>query len=584
MNHESVPKEEEDHIAHDKRAKAPRIDDSSASCDENHQELVRVQIDSKWENRTASPPGRKPGIASWHTCIGTEALLTGVFNSDPTSVDTLFEQQPTCFQDSGEEWSAPSDNAIPSAGVAASPGAYRIQPGRPTRLARDSTHDNTWLPGDEIEETPSQPQSSSNGPLERIMLDATLAPSELTLPKATEVIPANLSASAFRRRAFWFIIILSAAVVISIAAGSVVASKNRDRIDAEDRRVSFVEFRDSFLPVDSLQRAIADPLSPQGSALKWLQNDVREAEVVAWRMLQRYSLAVVFFALNGSTWGTNTGWLTSMDDCQWTMITESASAPAPCDEDGRFLNLSVFENNATGSLPHEIGFLRNLVSLELSFNMISGTIPTSVGFLSQLKSFSLKGNNLGGKIPSEVGLVVGLTWLDLSRNQLAGQIPLEVGRLSRLATLLLDHNPLSGSLPTEVGLLTNLANWYVEVTSVGGAIPTEVGLMTSLVSILLDRNKLTGTMPTEVGHLVRLGQIDVTSNHLSGGIPPQLCVIPSLDFLSLGRNNITGTIPPELYVSVIEAGITCACSLVMRALPSNHVYPFYFGNWLVKWQ
>jgi hypothetical protein len=551
-----------------KRVEAPKVDESSASCDENHQELGRVRIDSKLEKRTTFPPCRKPGFPSQHVCIGTEALMAGVFNNDPTSVDTLFEEQPTVFRGSGEEWSsAPSDNAIPSVEGAATPGAYRIQPGQPSRLARSSTHDNTWLPGDEVEESPSQPQSGSNSPPERIMLDATLVPLEPSLPKATEIIPANLSTSVFRRRVLSFVILLFVVVVISTAAGSVAARKNRNRIDASNRQVSFAQFRDSFLPRDSLQRAAADPHSPQGSALKWLQSDVNETEVAAWRMLQRYSLAVVYFALNGATWINNTGWLSEKDECQWIAVAESARAPAPCDEDGRFVNLSVFENNATGSLPHEIGFLTNLNTVELSWNTIFGSIPTSVGYLSQVHSFSLNGNKLEGKIPSEVGLV-DLTWLDLSRNQLTGQIPSEIGRLSRLSTLLLHHNSFSGSLPTDVGLLANLTVWAGQSNLVGGSIPTEVGFMTNLIVIYLPDNELIGTIPTEIGHLIKLQEFGVDSNKLSGRIPPQLGAMPALAALYLANNNISGTIPPELYVSFCDRGCdSCVCGLGIGVNP-----------------
>jgi hypothetical protein len=117
-----------DQTMNHKGSKALLVDESSVSCNENHQEeFVRVQTGSKWENRTAS--SRKPGMTSRHACIGTEALLTGVFDSDSTSVDTLFDQQLTCFRDIGEERSsAPSEKVIPPARGATSPGAYRIQP------------------------------------------------------------------------------------------------------------------------------------------------------------------------------------------------------------------------------------------------------------------------------------------------------------------------------------------------------------------------------------------------------------------------------------------------------------------------
>ncbi|KAL0283881.1 UNVERIFIED_CONTAM: Receptor-like protein kinase HSL1 [Sesamum angustifolium] len=84
------------------------------------------------------------------------------------------------------------------------------------------------------------------------------------------------------------------------------------------------------------------------------------------------------------------------------------------------------ENNFSGVLPEEIGFLDSLMEFSGNDNKFSGSlpgeIPGGIGELAVLNYLDLSGNRFSGKIPA--GLQnLKLNRLNLSYNHLAGDIP-----------------------------------------------------------------------------------------------------------------------------------------------------------------
>jgi Leucine-rich repeat (LRR) protein len=64
--------------------------------------------------------------------------------------------------------------------------------------------------------------------------------------------------------------------------------------------------------------------------------------------------------------------------------------------------------------------------------------------LTKLQILCLFNNSLSGSIPSEVGNLKDLLEIDLSQNHLSGPIPIELGKLAQLQVLYLAFNKLSG--------------------------------------------------------------------------------------------------------------------------------------------
>ncbi|ORY41746.1 L domain-like protein [Rhizoclosmatium globosum] len=80
-----------------------------------------------------------------------------------------------------------------------------------------------------------------------------------------------------------------------------------------------------------------------------------------------------------------------------------------------------------------------------------GVLPRSVGYLTQLVTLDLRGVGLYGGIPREIGCLVQLVELNLSGNWMSGRIPSEIGCLGRLKMLDLSLNRLTGPVPDEIG-------------------------------------------------------------------------------------------------------------------------------------
>ena len=80
-------------------------------------------------------------------------------------------------------------------------------------------------------------------------------------------------------------------------------------------------------------------------------------------------------------WRDNTNWKTSAPLSAWYGVTP--------DEDGRVTELSLVDNQLSGTIPPTLGNLSNLTSLVLNRNQLSGTIPAALGNLSNLTSLVL---------------------------------------------------------------------------------------------------------------------------------------------------------------------------------------------------
>jgi len=88
---------------------------------------------------------------------------------------------------------------------------------------------------------------------------------------------------------------------------------------------------------------------------------------------------------------------------------------------GAFMDLG--KNYFTGEIPLEIGQLKALVSLILSFNCLSGEIPQTIGNLRNLEWLDLSNNHLSGTIPYALNNLHFLSEFNISNNDIEGLIP-----------------------------------------------------------------------------------------------------------------------------------------------------------------
>ncbi|MCY3913190.1 MAG: hypothetical protein OXG43_08080 [Chloroflexi bacterium] len=256
----------------------------------------------------------------------------------------------------------------------------------------------------------------------------------------------------------------------------------------------------------------------------------------AW--LPNWQVLIDFYhATDGPNWTNNTNWLSAAPISEWHGVGTDGD---------RVIRLSLADNNLSGAIPWQLGYLASLESLFLGKNHLRGPIPPELGRLANLRSLHLPDNLLSGAIPPELGSLGNLSLLHLYNNLLTGPIPPELGKLSTLSSLKLEHNQLSGSIPPELGGLASLKDLELQDNELSGAIPSELGRLSNLVWLGFGFNRLSGAIPAELGNLSRLLVLGLQHNRLTGAIPPELGNLARLDWAWLNGNELSGPIPPEL--------------------------------------
>lgn len=377
----------------------------------------------------------------------------------------------------------------------------------------------------------------------------------------------------------------------------------------------------SLLPPYSQESISEDTLSPQSRAFNWMINDPYVTSYPEWRLLQRFALATLYYATAGENWFNDTNWLSyNRSECDWYTVDQGGSyclggidgaqvQLSLCTSQGRYSflydddyyddkydvgfddgfdvgyyakfradsqtigrvqDLSLSSNGLMGTLPPEIGLLKEMRLLALGNNKLEGAIPTSIGLLTRLNELALNANGLE-VITGDLGLLHDLVELNLGNNQIKGKIPTTMSNLTNLRHMYLEDNQFSGPLPTELGQHSvSLDKLYLFRNKLNiDFIPTEMGLMTLRELLLADQGYLPSTIPSEFGLLQTLTSLDILGRYgidYSGGhgegsyefvydldrhvwigtIPTELGLMKSLRSLFLQDNRLSGAIPSQL--------------------------------------
>lgn len=249
----------------------------------------------------------------------------------------------------------------------------------------------------------------------------------------------------------------------------------------------------------------------------------------------REALTKFFESTGGSGWTYSDNWLTDESLARWYGVTT--------DDNGRVTELSLFDNQLTGSIPDSLSDLSKLRWLDLSGNALTGPLPEGLQHLSQLRWLYLSNNELSGPIGQPVWKLSLLRQLELENNRLTGPIPQEMGQLSNLKSLHLGNNQLTGPVPPELGDLRNLIGLHLFDNQLSGPIPSELGNLGDLRRLQFHSNQLSGPIPGTLGNLDRLALLTLHDNALSGNLPRELGDMTSLRVLLLHNNQFTGQIP-----------------------------------------
>jgi hypothetical protein len=256
------------------------------------------------------------------------------------------------------------------------------------------------------------------------------------------------------------------------------------------------------------------------------------------------ALVALYEVTSGDNWADNSGWLVDHTPCTWLGVI--------C-EQGHVVELQLYYNQLSGTLPPEIGNLTHLKSLYLDDNELSGPVPSEIGNLAQLQVARLGRNQFSSSIPAELTNLTDLIFLELWGNQLSGEIPGELGNLSVLQVLKLDFNQFTGGIPPELGSLTNLHQLDLSHNQLTRSIPAALGDLAVLNQLDLSHNQLTGSIPTELGNLNYLYWLDLSYNELTGVVPGALANSPIAE-LRLWGSLLEGTILVSEGTTPVEHG------------------------------
>ncbi|KAJ9182161.1 hypothetical protein P3X46_006186 [Hevea brasiliensis] len=123
--------------------------------------------------------------------------------------------------------------------------------------------------------------------------------------------------------------------------------------------------------------------------------------------------------------------------------------------DALFLN----DNKFDSPLPENLG--NSPVSVfVIANNNAGGSIPPSLAKMAgTLEEIVLSNLGLTGCLRQDIGTLKGLKVLDVSFNKLCGPLPESMGELRNLEQLSVAHNKLSGQVPESICSLPNLDNF-----------------------------------------------------------------------------------------------------------------------------
>jgi Leucine-rich repeat (LRR) protein len=334
-----------------------------------------------------------------------------------------------------------------------------------------------------------------------------------------------------------------------------------------------------------------NPNSPQSKALHWLVTDTRRGHGQRSlstkdkfvdnpaRIIQRYSLAVIYFATfavktkyteNGDTlsgWRKDDGWLSRTNECTWTGV--------QCSEKGKVVWLSLGSNRLSGTIPMEIIYLRDsLKHIDISDNELADQDEDLRWMveLTKLTHLDLHKNFISYKgIPKYVEKLIELDFLDVSGNHFDGEMDGSIfTAIRKLKYLSLSGNSFHGSVPEGITSLPDLRYFFAESSNLiddvsflykmpqlmevklgfnpnlTGSISHLIKNMTSLEILSMPNCRLKGSLPNDFGNLSPLRVIDLANNFLTGTIPSELASLSNMKVLQLEGNELKGKMPSKV--------------------------------------
>ncbi|KAL8466940.1 hypothetical protein ACS0TY_035863 [Phlomoides rotata] len=272
---------------------------------------------------------------------------------------------------------------------------------------------------------------------------------------------------------------------------------------------------------------------------------------------------------------------------------------------GHVHQLSLPNMRLDGKINPSLLNLKYLSYLDLSGNyLLGGTMPSFKGSFAKLEYLNLSNTGFRGKVPHTIGNLSNLHTLDLGfaggfLGDLIDSLNMNFVNLSKannwaqvinylpsLKELHINYCSLEFMAPLDdVNITTSLNHLDLSVnhfTSI--TMPPWIFQLRNLLFLDLSSNSFDGPIPT-ISNATKLQHIDLSCNNLISSIPDWLYLCKDLDFLSLGVNLLSGTIsnsianltslntllaPDNQLSGIIPKEITSLCKIQSLVLFSNN--------------
>ena len=155
------------------------------------------------------------------------------------------------------------------------------------------------------------------------------------------------------------------------------------------------------------------------------------------------------------------------DECEWGGL--------ECNKKQCVIAIMKQNQQMSGTIPSELGYLSCLRILDMDDNNIFGTIPDMFASLKNLRTIDIDTNQIEGKIPPSLLGLQNLVVLDMNDNQFTGTLSTQkIANLKSLEFFQIDNNHFTGTFPSTIGQLNNLHVFTATGLDMVGSMPDEV--------------------------------------------------------------------------------------------------------------
>jgi RHS repeat-associated protein len=342
--------------------------------------------------------------------------------------------------------------------------------------------------------------------------------------------------------------------------------------------------RDPAVPAEALAFNIGTPRTAQRAVAA---NAVTAAAITPELLADSLALLELYDSMGGPNWTNQTNWKTGKVATWYGVIVKNGrvtevtltnnnltgTIPAAIGNLTAINWLRLYENHLTGRVPETIGNLTACTRLMFYQNQITGGLPESIGQMTALQMLMIQDNLLTGSIPSSIGNLKQMTLLYLYRNKFTGDLPSSLGTMTKLTTLAFHVNDLTGNFDW-IGNLTALTDFYFYGNpNLDCTIPVSIGNLTKMTTLAGGgwmgvnnylHSKVHGTLPTTLKKCVALESVYLDDSEFEGDVSSVFTGLPKLTGLYLFNNpglvgnvaTIISGLPKLASVSISNTGIT----------------------------